>query len=86
MPVIRTFAPVVAGAASMRYITFITYNIIGAVAWIWSMLLLGYFLARQFPVVGQHIEKLIVVIVLLSVSPAAIAWLRRRLTHRGHES
>jgi membrane-associated protein len=79
MPVIRTFAPVVAGAADMRYVTFITYNIVGAVAWIWSMLLLGYFLARQFPIVGQHIEKLIVVIVLISVTPAGIAWIRHRL-------
>jgi membrane-associated protein len=79
MPIIRTFAPVVAGAAEMRYVTFITYNIIGAVSWIWSMLLLGYFLARQFPLVGQHIEKLIVVIVLLSVTPAAVAWLRQRV-------
>ena len=78
MPIIRTFAPVVAGAAEMRYVTFITYNVIGAVSWIWSMLLLGYFLARQFPIVGQHIEQLIVVVVLLSVSPAAIAWLRQR--------
>jgi membrane-associated protein len=78
MPIIRTFAPVVAGAAEMRYVTFITYNVIGAVSWIWSMLLIGYFLARQFPIVGQHIEKLIVVIVLISVTPAGIAWLRHR--------
>ena len=78
MPIIRTFAPVVAGAAEMRYSTFITYNIIGALSWIWSMLLLGYFLARQFPIVGEHIEKLIIVIVLLSVTPAMIAWLRSR--------
>jgi membrane-associated protein len=78
MPIVRTFAPVVAGAARMNYATFIGYNVIGALAWIWSMLLLGYFLARQFPIVGQHIEKLIVVIVLLSVSPGIVAWLRGR--------
>jgi membrane-associated protein len=83
MPIIRTFAPVVAGAAEMRYITFITYNIIGAVSWIWSMLLLGYFLARQFPIIGQHIEKLIVVIVLISVTPAGIAWIRHRIAKPG---
>jgi membrane-associated protein len=78
MPIIRTFAPVVAGAAEMRYATFIGFNVIGALAWIWSMLLLGYFLARQFPVVGQHVESLIAVIVLLSVSPAIVGWLRGR--------
>jgi len=79
MPIVRTFAPVVAGAAEMRYLSFFTYNVVGAVTWIWSMLLIGYFLARQFPIIGQHIEKLIIVIVLLSVSPAAIAWLRSRV-------
>ncbi|MBI1809039.1 MAG: VTT domain-containing protein [Gemmatimonadetes bacterium] len=82
MPIVRTFAPVVAGAAEMRYLHFITFNIIGAVTWIWSMLLLGYFLARQFPIVGQHIEQLIVVIVLLSVTPAGIAWIRSRMGNR----
>ncbi len=82
MPIVRTFAPVVAGAAEMRYLSFITYNVIGAVTWIWSMLLLGYFLARQFPIVGQHIEKLIVVIVLMSVMPAGIAWVRSRVGNK----
>lgn len=80
MPIIRTFAPVVAGAAEMRYAEFIAYNVIGALAWIWSMLLLGYFLARQFPIVGDHIEALIVVVVTISVMPAIIGWIRTRTT------
>jgi membrane-associated protein len=78
MPIIRTFAPVVAGAADMKPATFLFYNVVGGVAWIWSMLLLGYLLATQFPVVGEHIEKLIVIIVVLSVMPAGIAWLKQR--------
>jgi membrane-associated protein len=80
MPIVRTFAPVVAGAADMSYTTFITFNIVGAVGWIWSMLLLGYFLARQFPVVGNHIEGLVAVVVLLSISPPIVTWLRSRRT------
>jgi membrane-associated protein len=78
MPVIRTFAPVVAGAAEMPYRVFIAFNVIGALAWIWSMLLLGYFLARQFPIVGNHIEGLIVVVVAVSISPAIVGWVRSR--------
>jgi membrane-associated protein len=78
MPIIRTFAPVVAGAANMPYTTFISFNVIGALAWIWSMLLLGYFLARQFPIVGDHVESLIAAVVLLSITPGIIAWLRTR--------
>jgi membrane-associated protein len=78
MPIVRTFAPVVAGAADMRYATFISYNIIGALAWIWSMLLLGYFLAKQFPVVGNHIEGLVMIVILLSITPPVLTWLRSR--------
>jgi membrane-associated protein len=78
MPIVRTFAPVVAGAAEMPYVTFITYNIIGALGWIWSMLMLGYFLARQFPVVGNHIEGLVAVVILLSITPPVLSWLRSR--------
>lgn len=78
MPIVRTFAPVVAGAAEMPFATFVLYNITGALVWIWSMLLLGYFVAKQFPVVGNHIEQLIVVIVVLSVSPGIVAWMRAR--------
>jgi membrane-associated protein len=82
MPIIRTFAPVVAGAAQMRYRVFIAFNVIGALAWIWSMLLLGYFLARQFPIIGNHIEELIVVVVAVSISPAIIGWIRLRYIPR----
>lgn len=82
MPIVRTFAPVVAGAAEMRFLTFVTYNITGALTWIWSMLLLGYFIAKQFPIIGQHIEKLIIVIVLLSITPGIIGFLKSRLKGR----
>jgi membrane-associated protein len=80
MPIVRTFAPVVAGAADMGYATFITFNVIGAVGWIWSMLMLGYFLATQFPIVGNHIEGLVAVVILLSISPPIVTWLRSRRT------
>jgi len=78
MPIIRTFAPVVAGIAGMKPATFLAYNIVGGTAWVWSMLLIGYLLATRFPVVGEHIEGLIVVIVVLSLMPAGVAWLRSR--------
>ncbi len=78
MPIIRTFAPVIAGVAGMRPAVFLLYNIVGGAAWVWSMLLVGYLLATQFPVVGEHIEGLIVAIVVLSLVPAGVAWLKAR--------
>jgi len=72
MPVIRTFAPVVAGMGAMHYRRFAVYNVIGGVTWVWSMLLMGYFLGRWVPGIASHIELVIVVVVVLSFLPAII--------------
>lgn len=82
MPIIRTFAPLVAGAAGMSYPTFLTFSVVGGVAWIWSMLLAGYLLGTRFPGLTRHLELLIIGIVLLSVSPAIVSWLRARRATR----
>jgi membrane-associated protein len=78
MPLVRTFVPVVAGVAQMSYRRFAGYNIVGGAAWVASMTLLGYVLGNQIPNLGSHIEKLIIVIVLLSVLPGVIGVLRSR--------
>jgi membrane-associated protein len=72
MPIIRTFAPVVAGMGAMQYSRFIAYNVVGGVAWVWSMLLFGYFLGRYVPGIADHIELVIVGVVILSILPAII--------------
>jgi membrane-associated protein len=82
MPIIRTFAPLVAGVAQMRYRTFLTYSILGGLAWIWSMLLTGYLLGRYVPGVAQHVEKVIILVVLVSISPAIIGGLKARKAAR----
>ena len=74
MPFARTFAPVVAGAAKMQYSTFVFYNVIGGVAWIWSMLLTGYYVVRLVPGLEHHVEKIAIGIIIVSVLPAVIAW------------
>ncbi len=78
MPFARTFAPVVAGAAKMHYPTFLFYNVIGGLAWIWSMLLTGYYVVKLVPGLEAHVEQLVIGIVILSVSPAFIAWYKNR--------
>jgi membrane-associated protein len=76
MPIIRTFAPVVAGVGQMRYRAFLAYNIVGGLLWIWSMLMTGWVLARTVPGVARHVEKIILVVILLSILPGIIAWFR----------
>ena len=78
MPIVRTFAPVVAGVGRMRYASFLAYNVIGGVLWIWSMLITGYVLAKTVPGVAKHVEKVILVVVFLSILPGIIAWWRSR--------
>ena len=78
MPIIRTFAPVVAGVGNMKYRTFIAYNVFGGIFWVWSMLFTGYFLGRWIPGIDKHIEKIIILVIFLSILPGIIAWLRER--------
>ena len=82
MPIFRTFVPVVAGAAEMGYPRFALYNVIGGASWVTSMTLTGYLLAswaarHNFPI-EKHVEKLIVLVVFLSILPALVAYGRRR--------
>jgi membrane-associated protein len=78
MPIIRTFAPVVAGVAEMPYRSFLAYNVFGGVLWVWSMLLTGYVLGRYIPGVDKHIDKVIILVIFLSILPGIIGWYRER--------
>ncbi len=78
MPIVRTFVPVVAGMGQMDYGRYTMFNIVGGVAWIWSMLFIGYFLGRYIPGVDQHVESVIIVVIILSLLPGIISWLKAR--------
>jgi membrane-associated protein len=78
MPIVRTFVPVVAGLANMPLKAYTAYNVLGAVAWIWSMLFIGHFLGRVVPGIDKHIEPMILIIIALSLLPALISWRRER--------
>jgi membrane-associated protein len=82
IPIVRTFAPVVAGAADMTYRQFATFNIIGALLWVPSMTLTGYFLGIAFPDIDKQLHKLVALIIAVSLLPPGIAWLRGRLQAR----
>ncbi|MGE3809504.1 MAG: DedA family protein [Gemmataceae bacterium] len=91
MPIIRTFAPVVAGVGKMNYKQFLFFNIFGGIGWVCSMILTGLYLPALLnppfrTILGdpafrveQHIEKVIIVVVLLSISPGIFAWLKSKM-------
>jgi membrane-associated protein len=78
MPVVRTFVPVVAGAARMDLRRFAFHSALGGLAWVLSMTLAGFALGNSIPHLEKHIEKVAVLVILLSLLPAAIAWWRQR--------
>ena len=77
MPFIRTFAPFVAGVSEMTFAKFQFFNVVGAVAWVVGLVAAGYFFGN-IPAVKQNLTLVILLIVAVSVSPGAIAWLRAR--------
>jgi membrane-associated protein len=86
MPIIRTFAPVVAGVGGMKFRLFITFNIIGAVVWIWSMVGIGYFLGSYIPGIDQHIEIVIAIVIFISILPGLISGYRAKRAKRYENS
>ena len=83
VPIVRTFAPIVAGAAQMPYRRFVVYNVLGGFLWVFSMILAGYFLGTVIEnalgvKLEDHIEKVVIVVVALSLLPPVIEYLKAR--------
>lgn len=84
MPFARTFAPFVAGVGAMNYPRFLAYNVIGAAAWVGSFVILGYYFGN-LPVVKENFTLVILAIIVVSVTPGVIEYVRHRLAHRPAE-
>jgi len=78
VPIIRTFAPFVAGIARMKYLRFASFNVFGAIGWVFSMTMLGYSLG-SVPFVRRHFEKAIILIIFLSLLPIIAEYAKSRL-------
>jgi membrane-associated protein len=77
VPIIRTFAPFVAGIGKMRYPRFALYNVAGGVGWVLSFLIAGYFFA-ELPIVKERFHYVILAIIAISLVPIAVEWWRAR--------
>ncbi len=80
VPFVRTFITVVAGVTRMDRSRFFLWSLVGAIAWVFSITLLGYFLGAAFPGLGEQIDKLIIVILVFSLLPVAWEWWRHKRT------
>jgi membrane-associated protein len=81
VPIIRTFAPVVAGVAQMPYRRFLLYNVVGGVGWVVSMTWAGYLLGQAVPNIDRHIHIIVIIVIVLSVIPIGVEILRERRRH-----
>jgi membrane-associated protein len=77
VPIVRTYVPFVAGIGAMPYLRFLSFSIVGALVWVISLCTVGYFFGN-LPVVKNNLTLVIIGIVLLSISPGIVAWLRHR--------
>ncbi len=77
VPIIRTFAPFVAGMAGMRYSNFATYNVVGALVWVLSITIAGHIFGN-LPIVKQNFHIVVVAIIIVSVIPIAVEWWKMR--------
>ena len=82
IPILRTFAPVVAGVGEMGYRQFATYNVVGAILWVGSMITAGYMLGNAIPNIEQRIHYVVAVVIFISLLPPGIALLKARLKKR----
>lgn len=78
LPIIRTFAPIIAGMTKFKYSKFLYYNILGGTLWVFLMLLLGYFIGLFIPQSKDYIEYLILGIVIITWIPVVITYLKER--------
>ena len=74
VPIVRTFAPTVAGVGKMDYKKFISYNIFGGIGWVTSMTLIGYFLGRSIPNIEKKVHWVALIVIVLSLIPIFREW------------
>jgi membrane-associated protein len=78
IPIVRTFAPIIAGVSKMDYLKFIKYNIIGGFLWTFGLMFAGYFLGKTIPDVDKYLLPIILLIIFLSVLPSIIHIIREK--------
>jgi membrane-associated protein len=81
VPIVRTFAPVVAGVGQMEYRRFLFYNVAGGVGWVTSMTWAGYLLGQTVPNISEHIHVVVIIVILLSLIPIVVELVRERRRH-----
>ena len=82
VPIVRTFAPIVAGVSNMHYRTFVTFNVVGGFLWAVGVTTLGYLLGKRFPGIADNLLYVSVIIIAISVLPIVVEFVKHRRSQR----
>jgi len=86
LPIIRTFAPILAGVIQIGFRRFMIYNIIGSVAWVFSLTLSGFYLGRKFPWIINYLEYIVIALIIVTLIPVVRAYRKEKLRNQHPES
>lgn len=86
LPIIRTFAPILAGVVNLEYKRFIFYNVIGGVLWVFSLILIGYFLGVWVPGIKNYLEYIIILLIIVTTIPVVRTFLKERAEAKKRKS
>ena len=85
LPVVRTFAPIMAGATEVNFIKFNIYNVLGAVIWVWSLIPLGFLLGRQFPLLVNEVEYIFIFVAVVTSIVFILGYIKQKRSMKAAE-
>ncbi len=85
-PIIRTFAPIFAGVAKVRFKTFTFYNLLGSILWVLLLTLVGFFLGKEFPGILHYMPLIILVLIAFTATPIVIAYIKSVKNNSEHSN
>jgi len=85
LPIIRTFAPILAGVIKIDFKKFMLYNIVGCVAWVASLTLIGYFLGKEYPQVKDYLEYIILFLIVITSIPVVITYRKEQESSKSYK-
>ena len=78
LPVVRTFAPIMAGASEISFIKFSIYNVLGAVIWVWSLIPIGFLLGKQFPLLVNEVEYIFLIVAVVTTIIFLVGYIKQK--------
>ncbi len=84
LPIIRTFAPIIAGIVKLEYTKFVIYSFIGAFLWVFSLVFTGYYMGKYIPDTKEYLEYIVIFLIVITSIPFVYNWMKKKFTKQNH--